>query len=512
MGSVLLTILLFMLQSASSIEGVVVRSGTSTPVAGARVSIGLATVVSDDSGRFTFTNVLPGRYRLSANHADYVPGQSVDVSISSGDAAKGIVLGMIPKGSISGRVYNKNGDVIAGANVQPLKYAYQDGRRILLTIATAKASGQTNELGEYTLPGLAPGPYIIKADVPQSSSASRETLLPVYFPNTTNASMASVVDLPPGVNFNGVDLRMNDARAVRVSGQVKDGTTGAPALSAAVTLVPRRGTVATGSLKRTQTGEMGSFEFLNMAPGSYDVVTTSAGRLAASISIEIGSDDIENVNLVLQPQLSIKGKVSLENQQNEQGNINLSGIRVELRREPYIPELLILLPNVSADGVFTFDGVTPGEYGLKVSVSGGRTKAYIKSARFGAIDALNPPFHIDGPGEFDVILSPNAGWIDAIVTNNEGKVSSDATIVVVPDPPRRQRFDMYYVAGSDPNGRLHLDGIAPGDYKVFAWDDVPGDAWQDADFIRAYEDRGKPVHIREGGSDNVDLRLIPRLQ
>jgi hypothetical protein len=145
-------------------------------------------------------------------------------------------------------------------------------------------------------------------------------------------------------------------------------------------------------------------------------------------------------------------------------------------------------------------------------VSAGRTKGYIKSARFGAIDALNPPFHIDGPGEFDVILSPNAGWIDAIVTNNEGKASSDATIVVVPDPPRRQRFDLYYVAGSDPNGRLHLDGIAPGDYKVFAWDDVPGDAWQDADFMRAYEDRGKPVHITEGGSANVELRLIPRLQ
>jgi hypothetical protein len=356
---------------------------------------------------------------------------------------------------------------------------------------------------------LAPGPYIIKADVPQSSSASRETLLPVYFPNTTNASMASVVDLPAGVNFNGVDLRMDDARAVRVSGRVKDGTTGEPALGAAVTLVPRRGTVATGSLKRSQTGDMGSFEFLHMAPGSYDVVATTAGRLAASVSIEIGNDDVENVSLVLQPQLSIKGKVSLENQQSEAGSVNLSGIRVELRREPYIPELLILLPTVAADGSFTFDGVTPGDYRLKVS--GGRTKSYIKSARFGAIDALTAPFYIDGPGEFDVVLSPNAGSIDVIITNDDGKASSDATVVLVPDPPRRQRFDLYYVTGS-PNGRLHLDGIAPGDYRAFAWDDVPGDAWQDADFMRAYEDRGKPVHISESGTESVELRLISRLQ
>jgi uncharacterized surface anchored protein len=455
-------------------------------------------------------NVLPGRYRLSANHADYVPGQSVDVSIRADEAAKGLVLGMIPKGSITGRVYNKNGDAIAGANVQPLKYAYQDGRRILLTIATQKGNGQTNELGEYTLTGLAPGPYIIKADIPGSSASSRETFLPVYFPNTTDPAMASPVELPPGVNFNGVDLRINEARAVRVSGRVKDGTSGEPAVGAAVTLVPRRGTVATGSLKRTQTGEMGIFEFLNMAPGSYDVVATStAGRLAASESIEIRSDDVEGVNLVLQSQLSIKGKVSLENQPTETGSVNLSGIRVELRREPYIPELLILLPYVAADGSFTFDGVTPGDYRLKVT--GNRIKGYTKSARLGAIDALNPPFHIDGPGEFDVTLSPNAGSIDATVINKEGKTVSDATIVLVPDPPRRQRFDLYYVAGSGPNGRLHLDGIAPGDYRVFAWDDVPADAWEDADFIRSYEDRGKSAHITEGGSENIELRMIVRL-
>jgi protocatechuate 3,4-dioxygenase beta subunit len=508
MPQVLLTILLFLVQSAASIDGVVVRSGTSTPVPGARVSIGLATVVSDDSGRFAFKNVLPGRYRLSANHADYVPGQGVDISIVADEAAKGLVLGMIPKGSITGRVYNKNGDAIAGANVQPLKYAYQDGRRILLTIATPKGTGQTNELGEYTLPGLAPGPYIIKADIPGSSSGSRETFLPVYFPNTTDPAMASPVELPPGVNFNGVDVRLNEARAVRVSGRVKDGTSGEPAV-AAVTLVPRRGTVATGSLKRTQTGEMGAFEFLNMAPGSYDVVATATfGRLAASVSIDIGSEDVDSVNLVLQSQLSIKGKVSLENQ-TETGSVNLSGIRVELRREPYIPELLILLPNVAADGSFTFDGVTPGDYRLKVD--GNRIKSYTKSARLGAIDALNPPFHIDGPGEFDVMLSPNAGSIDATVINKEGKTVSDATIVLVPDPPRRQRFDLYYVAGSDPNGHLHMDGIAPGDYRVFAWDDVPGDAWQDADFIRSYEHLGKPAHITEGGKENIELRMIVRL-
>jgi hypothetical protein len=85
----------------------------------------------------------------------------------------------------------------------------------------------------------------------------------------------------------------------------------------------------------------------------------------------------------------------------------------------------------------------------------------------------------------------------------------DATVVLVPDPPRRQRFDLYYAEGSNATGRARFAGVAPGDYKMFAWDDVPGDSWQDPDFIRPYEDRGKPVHVSEGSSENVELRVLP---
>jgi hypothetical protein len=59
-------------------------------------------------------------------------------------------------------------------------------------------------------------------------------------------------------------------------------------------------------------------------------------------------------------------------------------------------------------------------------------------------------------------------------------------------------------------GRAHLTGIAPGDYRVFAWDDIPADAWQDSDFIRPYESRGKLIHVVEGNSDTVQLDLISR--
>src|SRR5262249_53476618 len=157
----------------------------------------------------------------------------------------------------------------------------------------------------------------------------------------------------------------------------------------------------------------------------------------------------------------------------------------------------------AADGTFTVNDVTSGDYQLNVNA--GQLKGYTKSARFGVIDALNPPFRIDGPGQFEIVISPDAGSLDALVVDDSQNTFSDATVVLVPDAPRRQRFDLYYAAGSNASGHVQFDSIAPGDYRIFAWDEVPSDAWQDADFLRLYEDRGKPVRITEGSAGSVEL-------
>jgi hypothetical protein len=336
-----------------------------------------------------------------------------------------------------------------------------------------------------------------------------ETTLPVYYPGTTDAAAASTIQLPPGVDFTGVDLRLIDAYAVRVVGRVVNGVTGqaVSAANAGVSLMPRRGTVSTGSSQRAFISNNGTFEFRHIAPGSYDLVATisnGAERLAASQSIEIGNRDIDAVTLMLQPQLSITGRLAVENLQAE--NLNMSAFRIELRREPYTPQLLIVLPTVAPDGTFTLAAVTPGEYRLKVGT--GRFGGYIKSARYGAVDALNPPFRIDGPGQFEIVVGPNSGALDAVVVDDAQKPSPGATVVLVPDPPRRQRFDLFDAVASDSSGRVRFENLAPGDYKVFAWDDVPADAWQDPDFLRVYESRGKSVHISEGSREGIELRLI----
>src|SRR5262245_60562681 len=108
-------------QASASIEGFVVRFGTSTPIAGARVNFGGAITVTDDAGRFEFRNIDPGRYRIVALHPDYTrplvkdrgTGQLADITLGAGQTLKNIVLSLAPLGAISGRVYKRSGDPVA---------------------------------------------------------------------------------------------------------------------------------------------------------------------------------------------------------------------------------------------------------------------------------------------------------------------------------------------------------------------------------------------------------------
>jgi hypothetical protein len=42
-----------------------------------------------------------------------------------------------------------------------------------------------------------------------------------------------------------------------------------------------------------------------------------------------------------------------------------------------------------------------------------------------------------------------------------------------------------------------LKNIPPGNYKLFAWDDVLSTAWMNPDFIKTFEDSGVAVKVEQ---------------
>ena len=58
-------------------------------------------------------------------------------------------------------------------------------------------------------------------------------------------------------------------------------------------------------------------------------------------------------------------------------------------------------------------------------------------------------------------------------------------------------------------GPFRMQGLTPGGYSLFAWEDIENGAWQDPDFIRAYEGSGRTIQISEGSTQDYQLTVIP---
>jgi hypothetical protein len=61
-----------------------------------------------------------------------------------------------------------------------------------------------------------------------------------------------------------------------------------------------------------------------------------------------------------------------------------------------------------------------------------------------------------------------------------------------------------------------MKAIAPGDYKLFAFDNIEKDSWMDPDVLRDFESKGTAVSVKprdpnekDSAAQTVNLPLIP---
>ena len=134
----------------------------------------------------------------------------------------------------------------------------------------------------------------------------------------------------------------------------------------------------------------------------------------------------------------------------------------------------------------------------------------MKSIRLGNTDLLNDGLHVYGPpaAPIEVVLSTNTASLNVQVVNEKQESVPNAYVALIPNAPNRRRTDLYKAEPADGSGRVRLEGIAPGDYMLFAWEDVEIGAWNDPEFVRNYENRGKPVQLHEGSQDSSQITVI----
>jgi hypothetical protein len=104
-------------------------------------------------------------------------------------------------------------------------------------------------------------------------------------------------------------------------------------------------------------------------------------------------------------------------------------------------------------------------------------------------------------------MSANGGQVEGQVQDDKSQPAQGAMVTLVPVGARRD--DLFNVAGTDTSGHFKIVGIAPGSYRLYAWDGADVNAVRyDPDYVKPFEGSGQSVQVSEGGRENVSLKLI----
>ena len=164
--------------------------------------------------------------------------------------------------------------------------------------------------------------------------------------------------------------------------------------------------------------------------------------------------------------------------------------------------------SIGENGQFAVERVPPGDYSIQIlNLS---DDIFVKSARSGDDDILSKPLRIDWspPLPIAVGLSTNGGHVDGVVLDRGNRPFSDAVIVLAPDESRRTFPDLFRATRSENDGRFTIRGIAPGVYKLFAWQNLKANEYLDPSFLQRYESVGLAIEVVPGSSGVATISVI----
>ena len=115
---------------------------------------------------------------------------------------------------------------------------------------------------------------------------------------------------------------------------------------------------------------------------------------------------------------------------------------------------------------------------------------------------------MEPPPPLQVALRSGAAVVQGVVNNGTGKPVPNATVVLIPPEPRRENREVYKFAKSDASGKFVVRGIAPGVYKIFAFQAIAGGEFYNSRFLSKYEFRGRSLTVSQGSTTTETLTVI----
>ncbi len=536
MTAVLLTAL-FLAQQAPppekcALSGTVVDSLTGLPLS--KVSViaehagggqaADASTITDAKGTFIMVDVAPGQYRLASRRNGYLDtyygakrpsGSGSTLALISGQKLEDLKIKVMPFGVIAGVVSDSDGEPLTGAFVWVYRSVNARGETGMQTYEQTR----TDDLGQYRVADLPPGKYYVSArwnpfgraatDHSVASSEPPEFPVTTFYPGTADPATAQAVELGVGSRRTGTDVSIVRTRVYKIAVHV-DAPHGLKASATPRYLVEG----VTPDWGFDDANSNGDLEISGVPPGAYTMLVSvgepdTAGdgdqtrlRIFCSTRVPVVVDhhDLEGLRVTASGCAVAEGHVTVEGTEKNE----LGGTTVDFEHGRRNATL-------RPDGSFA-TSLNPGPGQIDLSRYTTERGLYIKSIRSGNLDVLRNGFNA-GPSEhvdLEIVLGSDGGRVEGIVSDADDKAAIGATVVLIPtDPALRARFDFTKDAVTDQSGHFELRNAAPGEYKLFAWDDIEKDSWFDPDVMKDYETKGEPVSVKVKDTQIVKLHVIP---
>jgi protocatechuate 3,4-dioxygenase beta subunit len=505
------------------IEGRVIDRTTSQPVTSFNVFAGRREMgmqargldVSDAGGAFVLKRVQPGSVELRVTAPGYVAGTVSDLLVEEGKALTGVEVKLDRGARVTGHV-TAGGSAAAGVHV-----------RTGMRSRRAAAFTTTDENGDYTLDGVAPGDetfdFMKEGFVTKHKSlevvAGKDTRIDVDLDRgreirgrvvdksgqaVANARIAATTSAVPYAGSSTSDSDgqftvsgLEDGRYT-VSAQ-KNGYVSAsaddvdPAAGRAVTLTMDRGGTITGRVVGLAPEELsqvrvsasgnnasasehtdanGNFTLTGIPDGSVTLIAYRQGmpmKQSPPKVIQVANGSAPPVEIDFGAGLTIRGRVTRNAVPISGGNVNFvprgrGGVRS--------PSAMI-----SGDGSYEISGVEPGDYDIRVYASGGGNDVV--------------PYTVVGNATFDIDLK-GATARGVVLDATTSVPLPDVRIYIVPASQAGSR--VWRNTTSDSDGRFVLDTLPDGTFNLRAEREHYAAALQS-------------ITVSGGGTPPIELRL-----
>jgi hypothetical protein len=498
--------------------------------------------------------VPPGRYTLTVTKPAYLTSHygtglgvlppGLPIVVGDGQRVSDLTLRLTRGGVISGVVTDAFGVPVSGAMIQVMQ-PFGSGNDRRLGRVVIQGAPVTDDRGVFRIFGLQPDRYIVAVEglrtgqmgavLRLASDPERSvTYATVYYPGTTRAADAAFVSVAAGEETTGVDVPMRLVPTARVDGMVTRAD-GQPMSYVQVQLVPRSSQAATTQTASGHTPEdRRSMSFVTNAvpPGEYTLIARTADTsptalrvspttnplLWAQQDLDIDSQDVSGVHLVLRPALVVTGRVVFEGTTREalydakDLHVLLTGVgaaRVVSAQPP---------AEVDAEGRFAFANIVPGEYRFTASALSLPGSAPVGiwslvSAKAGDRDLLDYPLEVrpgQPPPEIVLTYTNQTSELMGRVLDASGKPILDLSILLFTTDralwtPGSRRVRAPARPADD--GAFRFFNVPPGEYFLGVATDVDAAAAGDPSFLERLAPAAIRVTIAPGEHKVQDLRI-----